>query len=387
MGITPPTRTGGQESFENGIEKAMSWLGNIMGAGILFFTVMLLVLELVLNPIFIFAQAKAEGVDVGSPLTSLSWWTIIVVTFATTGIQYALLQPGSGGGIGTKIGWSIAIMDTLMDGGGFAAWVQGGDFWKLSGDSSGLFWGLFPPLDGGWENWVGYGAVCAVCLLHEPFLSMVLGRLNFEPGPEAGVGAMNVLKWTERAGKLHNRVKLVAISFAPYVMLFLDVLLFPQSVKGSAGLIQALWFILTFIVTLLAIVVWEYYNHLRREGGGAYTIRTLDRKHQAVFLGAVTVVVVDSLFDLMGFNQVVYGEGTLFPTDIAQTAPFFLTAGLVMLMVTCFEPLNSDLFMPLTRLAHSWADSGGGGGGGGDDGFDAGGGSDKSSGGMDDFDM
>ncbi len=370
MGISPPVRTGGQDEFEKGIQKAASILGNVVGGGIFFFTLGLVSIEVILNPIFLFAQAKANGVDIGSPFVSMSWWTVIVVTFATTGIQYALLQPGGDRkGIGYKIGWAIAIMDTLMDGGGFLAWVNGGDIWKLSGDSTHLQFGILPPAGADSTQWIGWAFICAICLGHEPFLSQVLGRLTFDASPDAGIMAVNVSRWTERAGKLHNRIKLITISFAPYIMMGLDVMLFPQSANGQNGVIQLTWIILTIAVTLATMTVWEYYNHLRMEG--SYKVRDLDRKHQIGFMVALGLTIFDSVYDLKGFNQVIYNQSALIPQHLPPggLGQFFLTAGLVMLMCTAFEPMNSHLFGPLTRLASilpGYDDGGGGDMGGGD---------------------
>lgn len=352
MGVSPPVKSDGHDEFVQGLAKAMSVLGNIMGFGIWSFTIGLTAIELILNPIFLFAQAKANGVHIGAPLVSLSWWTIIVVTFATTGIQYALLQPGGDRkSLGYKIGWTIAIMDTLMDGAGFLAWANGGNVLKLSGDSSHLQFGILPPANAPMSQWVGWIFICAICLGHEPFLSQVLGRLSFVPGAEAGPMANNVLRWTSRAGKFHNRIKLISISFAPYIMMGLDVMLFPQSVKGQGSVIQLTWLILTVAVTLATITIWEYYNHLRSEGN--YRVRELDRKHKIGFAVALGMTIFDSAFDLQGFNQVIYGKSVFFPTGLTTPAlaDYILTAGLVMLMCTAFEPMNSHLFGPLSRLA------------------------------------
>ena len=363
MSITPPVRTGGQDNFERGVHRASGVLGNVVGGGIYIFTLALMALDIVLNPIFLFAQAKSNGVIVGSPFVSLSWWTIILVTVATTGIQYALLQKGSDkSSIGYKIGWLMAIADTLMDGGGFAAWLNGGDVFKLSGDSHNLFLGIFPPPGKPAAAWVGEIAIMAVCAFHEPFLGQVLGRLHFSPAPDASPGSINISRWTESAGKFHNRVKLVAISSAPYIMMGLDVILFPQSQKGQNGVIQFTWLMLTFIVTLGGMVVWEYWNHLHENN---FRLKTLDRRHKMIFLGAIAISAFDSVFDLQGFNQVLFNQSSFIPKGLPPGAieQYFLTVGVVLLMTTAFEPLNSHLFAPLARLAASLPGAGGMGGG------------------------
>ena len=348
-GITPSTKVGGQDQFEERLYKVISFLGHSLGFGIFAFTVALLAIEVILNPIFLFAQAESSGVDTGTPLTSFSWWIVIIITFSTTGIQYALLAPGARrGGIGRTFGWTIAGLDTLMDGGGFMAWLNGGDFWKFNGDTSDLWLGIFPSLDATWPYWVAYFVIGGVCLLHEPFLEMMLGRLTFQPAPDASIFAVNISAWTERAGKVLSNVKLIAIGLAPYVMLTLDMLLFPQSVKGQPGMIQVVFFIVTVVITLMAIMAWEYYNHLREEGN--YKLKDLDVKHKAVFLGALIIVVIDSFFDLMGFNRIIFGVASPLPPTAQVAVPFLLTAGLVMLMTTTFEPLNAHLFAPLARM-------------------------------------
>src|SRR3954464_5039145 len=94
MGVSPPTKTGGHDEYVSRVGASMAFLGHGIGFGIFAFTLALVGLEVVLNPIFLFAQAEQSGGDIGNPITSLSWWLIVLITFATTGIQYALLQPG-----------------------------------------------------------------------------------------------------------------------------------------------------------------------------------------------------------------------------------------------------------------------------------------------------
>lgn len=355
MGVTPPTVTGGRDGLESGLLKTMGLLGTTIGFIIFALTVIVLSIEVVLNPIYLFAQAKESGVDMGNPISSISWWIAVVITFATTGIQYALLAPGRPRqGLGYKVGWTIAIADTAMDGGGFAAWLNSGSIMTLSGDSTILTLGVFPPL--GWSNWpqwAGWLLVCVVCLFHEPFLEKVLSRMHFKPSPTAGITAINIAMWTERAGKLHNKVKLFAISLAPFVMLALDVLLFPQGMQDSTPQMRVFSIFMTFLITAVTVAVWEYYNHLNKEG---YPLKDLDRFHQLMFLGALTLTIGDSAVDLMGFNQTIFGSS--FPLEADRTLPVFLTAGLVMLMCTAAEPMISDLFSPLATVGLIERDSG-----------------------------
>lgn len=345
-GITPPTRTGGEEEFISGLQKAETLLGHVIGFGIFFFTFSLLVLELALNPIFIFAQAKNNGVEIGAPFVSISWWIVILITFATTGLQYALLKPGHNKRrLGYMVGWIMAILDTLMDGAGFSAYVAGGNPTNFSGDASHLTLGIFPESGSGLAIWMAYGFICFVCLLHEPFLNVVLGRLHFEPTLAASNGPMIILKWTERAGKMHNRVALVAIVFAPYIMLALDMLLFPKSVQGMSSIIQAIFFVMTVAITLVGIVGWEYWNHLTTEGG--YKLKTLDQKHKMIFAAIILVTAVDSIGDQAGMNQILFGRSWPQESGLGNIASFLLTSALVMMMCTFFEPLNSHVIMDL----------------------------------------
>jgi hypothetical protein len=349
--ITPPTSTGGEEEFISGLQKAETVLGHVIGFGIFFFTVSLLVLELALNPIFIFAQAKNNGVEIGAPFVSLSWWIVILITFATTGLQYALLKPGHNKRrLGYVVGWAMAILDTLMDGAGFSAYVAGGSPTNFSGDASHLVLGIFPEQGSGLAIWAAYGFICFVCLLHEPFLNVVLGRLHFEPSLASSNGPMVILKWTERAGKLHNRVALVAIVFAPYIMLSLDMLLFPKSVQGQSSIIQTIFFVMTVAITLVGIVGWEYWNHLVQEG--KYKLKNLDRKHQGIFVAIMLVTIVDSVGDQAGMNQILFGRSWPQQSTMGNMTSFLVTSALVMLMCTFFEPLNSHVIMDLvSRVA------------------------------------
>ncbi len=356
MGITPNTRIGGQDDFESKIVKVMSGLGNILGLLIFAFTVLLIAVDVVLNPIFLFSQAKNSGIDIGTPFGpgALAWWTVIVITICTTGLQYALLQPGKKTwGIGHIVGLIIMAMDTVMDGGGFLAWKEGGgSLLNLSGDSSHLQWGMFPVHGAAFGEWFAYGAVCVICAFHETFLSKVLGLLTFDFDPvKTDIMSVNIGRWVNRAGILLSRIKLIVLSLTPYIMLGLDVMLFPQSVRGQDGTTQFIWIILTFFVTTGTLALWRYYDHLRTAGG--HKIKDLDRPHQLMFAGAIVASAVDSYFDLRGFNEAVYHQAASIPQNLPPGGfqQWLLTAGIVMLICTAFAPMYSHLFGPIARVA------------------------------------
>ncbi len=352
----PPLKTGWEDEYQGRIAKFQKGLGWFVGFIIFSLTATLLAIELLMNPIFLFAQAEANHVQLGG-VFSLATLALVLVTFATTGVQYALFQEGQDKkSIGYKLGWVIAALDTFMDGGGFTAWLNGfvkaDGFWEglfQTGDSTGMLWSTFPPLDKEHAYWwMAEIFICSLCLLHERFLGRMLGRVRFEPGMGAGDGVINIYKWVYRAGKLYNMVKLIALAFAPYVMMGLDILLFSLSARGEAGPLQWLWLIFSMFITAAGMMIWESYNHLRKEG---YKLKDLDRTFKFTFYGALAVTLFDSVLDLIGFNKIIFGSA--WPSDVGMTLPFILTAGLVMLLCTTFEALNSDLFLPLASFAHS----------------------------------
>lgn len=348
-GITPRTKTGGQDEWEAKLAAAMALLGKAIGIGLFGVVVVILTLELLLNPIFLFAQAHENGVEIGNPLTSLGWWSVTIVTFATTGVQYALFDENSKNGtLGVKIAWTIAVMDTFMDGGGIAAWLIGvvhGEY--FSPDTSALLFGMFPSTESPWWVWVSYVTVAAICFVHEKFLRLFLGRESFKAAPDAPQMTVNIAAWIHRAGNWFNAFRFFAIASAPVILLGLDMLLFTQSVRGTNFVVSALFLFFTIMVTLVTMMAWEYYAHLRDRG---YQVQKLDQTHRVAFAVALLGVFGDSLGDLSGFNNLIFGEATLWPTQLDMVGPFVLTAGLVILMTSMFEPMFTDVFSQVGKL-------------------------------------
>lgn len=353
--VTPRTRLGGQDDFEKRIVRGLGRLGWVVGFLIFFFTASLIAVDTLLNPIFLFAQAKASGIAIGTPIGAgwLAWWTVALVTLCTTGIQYAFFQEGTRGwGIGRIVGIIIMVMDTVMDGGGFLAWQGGGSkLTNLSGDASHLRWGMFPAPGSKGGEWFVWGVICFICAFHELFLGKVLGMVTFTPAIETDPMNLNIAKWIHRAGSLLLKVKLVVLNFTPYIMLGLDVILFPQSQRGQDGGTQFVWVFVTGAVTLATLALWRYYTHLRVEGN--YKLSEMDRFHQFMFLGAVALSGIDSAYDLRGFNEAVYHQAGFVPQGLPSGGiqQWALTAGIVMLMCTAFAPMYSHLFGPVGVVA------------------------------------
>jgi hypothetical protein len=366
-GIEPPTHVGGDEMFYKNLSEWMGRLGSTIGAGIYMLVLSFLIVELVLNPVFMLAQAEKQGVNT-TPIISTAWWLAWVGTLCTTGLQYALFnrpkdRPGRKAGI--IVAWVIVVIDTAMDAGGFAALMQG-DIMRLKGDPSQLTGGILPagipwPGHGDVVLWLFTVIFAAICAAHEPFLRRGLGRLAFTPDLDAGLFETNILAWTEHAGKLFNGVSQVAIIATPFLVMTFDVVLFTQSVADRGGGYVAVSFVGSGFVTGLGIFLWEYYSHLQRHPSGKYAFNKLNRTNQWMFIAAIGIVIVDSGFDLVGFNQALYGQATILPPNAGLLLPYLLTTGLILCVCTMFEPLNSDLFGPLARLARQQAKSHGGG--------------------------
>ena len=353
--ITPRTQIGGQEQTQRQIMKSMSGLGTIIGLIIFGGTALLIAVDTLLNPIFLFAQARASGIDIGTPFGNgwLAWWTVGLITLCTTGIQYAFFDPGSKGwGIGRIVGIIIMAMDTAMDGGGFLAWqASGSHLTNLTGDATHLRWGMFPAVGSSGGEWFVWGVICATCAFHELFLGKVLGMVTFKPSVQADAMNVKIALWVYRAGQLLNSIRLVALSFTPYIMLGLDVVLFPQSQRAKDGGTQFGWIIVTAFVTILTLMLWRYYNDLHVEGG--YKILQLDRTHQFMFFAAVAMSTIDSAYDLKGFNEAVYHQSGWVPQNLPAGGiqQWMLTAGIVMLICTAFAPMYSQLFGPVAMAA------------------------------------
>lgn len=373
--VTPNTKTGWHDEYENNLEKYTRLLGKLIGRGIVALTVLILGLELALNPIFLFTNSGQNGVDL--PIFSFGFWVVLLVSPATTGIQYALFEGrarGGGGRLGRNLAWAIAVMDTAMDGGGILSWLESVRAGHIMGtDTTGLAFGLIPDFNTPWWEWTAWGIIMALCFFHERFLEMFLGRETFEPGPDANAMSVEIAIQVEKAGKIFKKVKLYAIAGSPYIMAALDMLLFAQSVRGENGAVSVLYYFFSAVITAATMTVWEYYTHLRERGYKVVATKQehkamqLDRLHRVVFMVAIGATFGDSVGDLAGFNQLIFGtHAGLVPDDWRLVVPFLLTAGLVLTMTTAFEPMNSDLFGPIVSLAHRLP-------GGGDGGFAGGG--------------
>lgn len=351
-GIEPETQTGGQQKLQERLNKMTADLGSWLGKGIILFVVIVLAIEFILNPLFIIAQAQAEGVDVSPQLDSLQWWVrvnlLLLLTFATSGVQWALLAQGGGEGrqIGRVVGWIIAIGDTAMDGAGFLAWINGGSLTDFTFDQASLLGGLFPPPGADAMQWVGVIAIWVICLGNEPFFTKILGRLTFDVDDDTEPFAKNISIYSEKAGELYNGVKFRAIHGAPICMFAMDLILFPLSAADQNSVYVVVWIVLSVMITLGGIAVWEYFNHLRKVGG--YKISDLSAPLKRIAFFAFAITIVDSVFDLRGFNEALFGEVTFLPPMDGLSGP--LTAVVVLLMCTACEPMVSDIFAPLAKL-------------------------------------
>ncbi len=344
------TTTGYHRESTERVTGAIEGIAKVMGFSAFSLTALLIAIDTVLNPIFMFAQASASGIHVGTPLLSWSWWIIAVITLATSGVQYALFDKAQQKGMGKTVGWVIVIIDTLMDGGGFAAWVNKGDLLNLSGDASNLQFGVLPAHGSGFTIWFLYLMICAICMLHEPFLQIILGRFSFEPVPGMQVALFIILQWIERAGKMLNVVRMISIPSSPIIILALDVMLFSQSAAGHGKhntVVVVVMFIMSFVTAIVGFMCWDWWNHIRQR----HSFSSLSMKHKGICLGAITATVVDSFFDLKGFNEVLYGQSKLIPTGLPAGGiqQWFLTGSLVMVMVTMLMPLFSDVFLALAK--------------------------------------
>lgn len=338
--MTGPDPTGGEGISYAGSQVAEGLYKTLM-AGLTFVIIpVIIVADLFLGPMFLWAQAVSENVE----LDALSVFTPILFSFATTGLQYGLWQT-IGDNYGNKwikvIAWSLAVADTLTDIGGLN--------WALNGNAeAGRH---FVPL-AGTESinifLMYFGGV--LLLVHEIALRWILGRKQAKvnvKGTPVGLGNQIEAGVIFFSGVILNCTDFLAKVGAVVAIVFLDVILTPQLADGdlSFNTVQAwaLW-LLSLMLTVLTAQTWRRCQEL----GGVKKALEITRADPAqkrftyVIYGLFVMIIVDTCFDVAGYNNAMYGEASVL---IDNPSPaWVLTVAMLVVLCGMGELLNRTMF-------------------------------------------
>ncbi|HEU5187008.1 MAG TPA: hypothetical protein VFT87_00740 [Candidatus Saccharimonadales bacterium] len=326
------------------MDKFLGFIGNMFGGGVYSLVWAAIGLELVLSPIFIISLAHQFGIEISAPWNGFSFWIVAALSVAMTGTQYALNREGvDRKSIGARLALGFAVVDTANDGGGLLALIEGG---IANPDSSNLVLGMFPRWDpSNWQaslmKWTAYVVVCAACFYHERYLRMMLSRTSWELPEEANSYEVNFYKWMWRAGDHFNKFVDFCTMATPFICLLFDFVLMPVSQTGDEGVLGPyMSWPIAFFIMMLTMVTWQKYKDLKRAG---YRLSQLPVRYPVIIIAGLVLTTADSLFDLMGFNKLVFGQYTPIPKGL--NLPMFMTLAMIMLLCTTFEIMNSDMHM------------------------------------------
>lgn len=315
-------------------------LGLFIGGLLFGLTVVLMAGDLGLTPFFWFAQAESRSVSVNSIGEITAWiWSV-----GLTGMQYALLQqgvPGRRKGILAFAGL-IMLIDTFTDIGAFNA-----IFLNDPTAGSQIFLPAGQPTE---HYWFSYAAGAA-CMIHEPVLAILLDLRQRALQRETGESIQAALIYA--AGLLLNIVKSASVLTGLASMFLLDALMLPQNGAGKTATIQVGYWIWSGIGTALLVGLWLWYEEKGKEG-----FRALSKFQKIIFTCVAVYSLVDTIFDLKGFNNMLYGESVLIISD--PTRAWLLTFVMVGIICTGSERFGTGIFRPLAKMAMQRSGKGGG---------------------------
>lgn len=340
-------RTGGEDTFGKFVVIAHILRKFATGAGIVAFTVVLIGLDLVLGPRYLFTVAEVDHI----PMKGLAVLAPWIFSLSTTGLLYALWsrpQRFKARGYVDFLAIGIAIADTLVDVGGFNALI----FHDANVGSRILLPFNAPLLYQFFEAVVGL-----FCFAHMPLLNTILGRYQHRVNREDGdtFGDQVEASLVYLAGWVFNICRSIAVAFGSLTMFCLDLILTP--LVGSTTQQIALLFILSIVLTCGQYALWTHFVHVAKgpsEGGGILTRMTvrayrgkLPKSARLVWLLTAVCTVIDSLFDLAGFNKTLYGHASLVP--IHPTIAWLLVAFMMLAMCSAQAAIATEIFDPLAR--------------------------------------
>ena len=360
-------RTGGEGITNAGFALLKYGLPFMTGSIIVIVTVGLMAMDLVLGPLFQNDLANSSNTALGIWGGTTPW----VFSFATTGLLYAMLQPGVNKS--TKIykfigplALAIGICDSLTDWGGFNAWLF------RSNPAAGA--DIFPPAGASAAEWALGIFVGFMCFAHEALLGVVLAifqeKANKKNAPMGGIG-LGASKPAEAdggdkleasliyfAGIVYNLVKTFCILIGAFSLIILDVILAPQAWDDNTTKFAIL--IASGMFAGVQILIWVWYARVGRAGG----VKKLEPTQKYIMLGAVILTIVDTALDITGFNNAIYGENSLIISQ--PSLSWLVLVFMVSCMVTLNEPFIRDIFRNLKASSKNALGGGinfGGGGG------------------------
>lgn len=341
-------------------EFTTGFIGTWGGALALALAAMLLAADLALGPFFLYAQAETNGVELNWLAQATPW----VFSIAMTGLLYALWET-----VGIKYSklWIkimaivVNVADTLTD--------IGGANYLFTGDTAAgqRFW---PPEGTPTQQIVMIYVLGIACFFHEPLLGWLLGKYEGAVDTAAeygdpGFGEKMEIFLVKAAGVLMNLVKFIGKMGATFALPALDLVLTPLLVPFGWTDVT-FWSVVGASVAMTAIQS-RLWARTREMGGikAAIAMSTKD-KLMVYILGAL--VLVDTYFDVRGYNMALYGDpGNLLNVVPSPTPNWFVTIGILIVLCSFGELLGREVFTILGRKSRSYRLNKKGGGGGGND--------------------
>ena len=211
------------------------------------------------------------------------------------------------------------------------------------------------------------------CFFHEPLLGWLLGKYTAAVDPAAqygdpGFGEKMEIALVKGAGVLMNIVKFIGKMGATFALPALDLILTPLLIDPNEDPVT-FWSVVGASVAMTAIQS-RLWARTREMGGIKETIaKSTKDKLMVYILGGL--VLVDTYFDIRGYNKALYGDGGNWLNIIPNPTPnWFVTIGILFALCSFGELLGREVFTILGRKSRSYRlnkRGGGGGGFGGDD--------------------
>jgi hypothetical protein len=186
------------------------------------------------------------------------------------------------------------------------------------------------------------------------------------------------------AGVLMNVVKFIGKMGATFALPALDLILTPLLVPFNGWTDMTFWSVVGASVAMTAIQS-QLWRRTREMGGIKDTIAKSTKDKLMVYI-LLALILVDTYFDIRGYNKALYGDGgNLFNVIPSPTPNWFVTVGILIALCSFGELLGREVFTILGRKSRSYRLNKNGGGGGDVD--DLGGIDDLDLGGDDDLKM
>lgn len=305
----------------------------------------LLVADLGLGPFFLYAQAQHNGVQLNLMAIATPW----VFSVAMTGLLYALWETI---GIRYSKRWikvlalAINIADTLTD-------IGGANFLFTHDPEAGQkFW---PPEGTPTQQVVMIYALGIACFFHEPLLGWLLGRYTAAVDTAAeygdpGAGEKLEEALVKGAGWLMNTVKFVGKMGATFALPALDVILTPLLISPSDKTTYIAVWAGSFLMTAVQSQLWRR----TKEFGGIKATIAMSTKDAIMVYVLGFLIIVDTYFDVKGYNQALYGNSGNFFGVIANPTPsWFVTVGILVALCSFGELIGREIFTILGRKSRS----------------------------------